>query len=154
MRRFQQVLDKDLKRTYTINILSVLNDWFQDEQAIKSYGEKSRDSLYFISTMNKEIEGFISLHLHNNMSAEIMSMGVIKEAHGQGIGSRLMELAQTQLKKQGFKFLQVKTLGPSVECSFYKSTRKFYETSGFVALEETTALWGEDNPCLIMIKNL
>ena len=32
-------------------------------------------------------------------------------------------------------------------------TRRFYEKMGFLALEETD-LWGEDTPCLIMVKPL
>jgi len=48
----------------------------------------------------------------------------------------------------------VKTLGTSVECDFYKSTRLFYESNGFIPLEESFDIWGKKNPCLIMIKSL
>jgi hypothetical protein len=47
----------------------------------------------------------------------------------------------------------VKALGPS-HPSINARTRSFYEALGFIALEETTAFWGEANPCLIMVKVL
>jgi len=33
-------------------------------------------------------------------------------------------------------------------------TRSFYAAMGFLPLEETTAFWGEDQPCLAMVKVL
>jgi hypothetical protein len=48
----------------------------------------------------------------------------------------------------------VKTLGPSHPDVHYARTRSFYEALGFIGLEETTAFWGEANPCLIMVKAL
>ena len=49
--------------------------------------------------------------------------------------------------------MQVKTLGPSKPDRRYAGTRRFYEALGFRPLEET-ALWGPENPCLIMVKRL
>ena len=50
--------------------------------------------------------------------------------------------------------LQVKTLGPSHPSEHYAATRQFYVARGFRPLEELTEIWGEDNPCLIMVKRL
>jgi hypothetical protein len=35
-----------------------------------------------------------------------------------------------------------------------QETRKFYEAIGFVPLEVFPTLWGSENPCLVMIKNI
>jgi coenzyme F420-0:L-glutamate ligase/coenzyme F420-1:gamma-L-glutamate ligase len=48
----------------------------------------------------------------------------------------------------------VKTLGPSRESRGFGATRAFYEAVGFVALEELHGLWGEDNPALILVKDV
>jgi hypothetical protein len=48
----------------------------------------------------------------------------------------------------------VKTLGNSHPDKNYKSTREFYSAVGFYPLEEIKEIWGEKNPCLIMIKNI
>ena len=54
----------------------------------------------------------------------------------------------------GVRVLEVKTFGPSGRSEEYERTRRFYETIGFLPLEETTALWGPENPCLILVKPL
>jgi hypothetical protein len=54
----------------------------------------------------------------------------------------------------GCAFLQVKTLGPSNGDAGYALTRQFYLAMGFAPVEELTALWGPESPCLIMIKAL
>ena len=58
------------------------------------------------------------------------------------------------LRARDVEYLQVKTLGPSDPSEHYAATRHFYSARGFRPLEELTAIWGEANPCLIMIKHL
>jgi coenzyme F420-0:L-glutamate ligase/coenzyme F420-1:gamma-L-glutamate ligase len=48
----------------------------------------------------------------------------------------------------------VKTLGPSRESRGYAATRAFYEAVGFVAIEELHGLWTQDNPTLILVKDV
>ena len=52
------------------------------------------------------------------------------------------------------KFLIVKTLGDSHPDNNYKRTRGFYNKVGFYPLEEIKEIWGEENPCLIMVKSI
>ena len=81
-------------------------------------------------------------------------MGVRPESQGQGAGTALVTAAENYLRQRDVEFLQVKTLGPSDSSTHYARTRHFYETRGFRPLEETTEIWGEENPCLIMVKAL
>ena len=81
-------------------------------------------------------------------------MGVRPERHGRGIGTALVEAAEAFLRERGIEYLQVKTLGPSQPSEAYARTRRFYRARGFRPLEELTAIWGEANPCLIMVKRL
>jgi hypothetical protein len=60
---------------------------------------------------------------------------------------------EADARRSGVRLLEVKTLGPSHPDLGYARTRHFYETIGFLPLEETD-LWGEQNPCLIMVKPL
>ncbi|MBC7456865.1 MAG: hypothetical protein H7235_01205, partial [Bdellovibrionaceae bacterium] len=48
----------------------------------------------------------------------------------------------------------VKTLSEARAHENYEKTRKFYLKSGFVPIEEFKTLWGEHNPCLMLIKDL
>ena len=50
--------------------------------------------------------------------------------------------------------LQVKTLSESHPDAGYAKTRAFYRAMGFHPLEEFKTLWGEANPCLLMVKKL
>ena len=64
-----------------------------------------------------------------------------------------MVAVEQQAIEQGVRLLEVKTLGPSHPDAGYARTRHFYESHGFLPLEETE-LWGEGTPCLIMVKPL
>lgn len=65
-----------------------------------------------------------------------------------------MAAAEDHLRAAGVGFLQVKTLSPTHPDPFYARTRQFYQSMGFQPLEEFPTLWGEANPCLLMIKHL
>ena len=80
-------------------------------------------------------------------------MVVERAHHGRGVGSAMLEAIERDAREGGVRLLEVKTLGPSHPDPAYACTRRFYEKMGFLALEETD-LWGEDTPCLIMVKSL
>ncbi len=86
-------------------------------------------------------------------AAEIYLMAVARSAHRSGVGRALVAALERDLVREGVKFLQVKTLGPTHPDPGYINTRQFYEAIGFAPLEENLDLW-PDNPCLIMIKAL
>ena len=100
----------------------------------------------------ERVIGFVSLKQHNDCAAEIYVMGVLPEAHRQGVGRALITQAQAWLKESGVEYLQVKTLGPSHPDEGYAKTRNFYAAMGFKPLEEFTQIWDEHNPCLIMVQ--
>jgi len=81
-------------------------------------------------------------------------MEVLPDWHRRGIGRALVEEACRFALDQGVRLLQVKTLGPSHPSEQYARTRTFYETLGFIPLEETTSVWGAGNPCLILVRIL
>jgi ribosomal protein S18 acetylase RimI-like enzyme len=136
------------------NILRSLPEWFGIEEAIVNYTNEISDMTTLVAIQNDIEVGFISLNEHNNNSAEIHVMGILPANHRQGIGHKLVKRAEDYLKEKGIKFFTVKTLSPSRECEEYRKTRLFYKSVGFVELEEFKTLWGEENPCLMMIKPL
>ena len=81
-------------------------------------------------------------------------MGVLPDRHRRGIGRALVEAAAADAAAQGTRLLHVEDAGPSHPSVGYARTRSFYEALGFIAMEETTAIWGEANPCLILVKTL
>lgn len=136
-------------------ILRSLPDWFGIEKAILDYIADSERMLTLVADTEAQAKvGFLTLNFHNEFSAEVHVMGILPDFHGRGLGTALLKEAEAILARKGTKFLTVKTLAPSGESEAYQKTRKFYEASGFLPLEEFKTLWGEDNPCLMMIKVL
>jgi ribosomal protein S18 acetylase RimI-like enzyme len=131
-------------------VLEALPDWFGLPDAVERY---VRD-VAALPVLAVEDTGFLALKVHNDTAAEIYVMGVLPEHHRRGIGTALVEDAENLLRVMGVECLQVKTLGPSEPSEHYAATRRFYESRGFRPLEELTAIWGEENPCLIMVKRL
>jgi len=131
-------------------ILAAVPDWFQIPEAVEDYVRAVAELPTFASGR----DGFLSLKLHTDAAAEIYVMGVKPESHRRGIGTALVEAGEAFLCARGIEYLQVKTLGPSEPSEHYAATRRFYAARGFRPLEELTAIWGEENPCLIMVKRL
>jgi GNAT superfamily N-acetyltransferase len=145
-----QLEDANAKSQLCEELLRELPQWFGIEKSVRDYIRDVATLPFFAAGR----DGFLALTLHNPAAAEIHVMGVRRERHGRGIGTALVRAAEKFLRDAGVEYLQVKTLGPSEPSEHYARTRRFYEARGFVPLEELTAIWGEENPCLIMVKRL
>lgn len=148
------ISDPKSKSNITNSILRKLPDWFGIEGAIIEYVDKVKDTIFYVALDNNKPVGFLSLKFNNEYTCEIYVMGIIKEYHNRGIGRDLVERAISYLTKNNYKFLMVKTLGQSHPDKNYKGTREFYRKLGFYPLEEIKEIWGEHNPCLLMVKGL
>jgi ribosomal protein S18 acetylase RimI-like enzyme len=131
-------------------VLAALPGWFGIEEAVERYVREVAE----LPTFAVERDGFLALKLHTDAAAEIYVMGVRPQSHRRGIGTALLEAAEAFLRERDVEYLQVKTLGPSHPSEHYAATRSFYAARGFRPLEELTAIWGEANPCLVMVKHL
>jgi coenzyme F420-0:L-glutamate ligase/coenzyme F420-1:gamma-L-glutamate ligase len=99
--------------------------------------------------------GFLCVKQHTPQAAEVYVMGVRREQHRRGIGRALVAEAERWCRIHGIRYLQVKTLGPSrPDPGGYDLTREFYDAMGFVRLEELHGLWDEENPTLILVKDV
>jgi GNAT superfamily N-acetyltransferase len=134
-------------------IMRALPEWFGIEESLLAYVHDTEAMESWLALVDGEAAGFLTLYAHSPRAAEIQVMAVLPNLHGRGIGSALVAHAEAALRTRGTVYLQVKTLGPSRPNEHYARTRAFYERRGFVPLEENR-LWGETNPCLIMVKHL
>ncbi len=134
-------------------VMRALPMWFGIEDAIRQYRLDLESLETYVVELNDRIIGFMTLNELNPYSAEIHVMGVLEEFHRQGVGRLLVYHAVEVLRRRAIEYLQVKTLGPSRQSEGYAGTRRFYAAMGFRPLEETN-LWGEGNPCLIMVRHL
>lgn len=134
-------------------ILRSLPEWFGIEESLLRYVADTAILETIVAEVMGTIVGFASIRPHNVFSAEIDAMAVAAGRHGEGIGRALVEDVESRLRARGVEFLQVKTLGPSRPNEPYERTRGFYNRLGFRPLEEND-LWGEVNPCLMLVKHL
>jgi ribosomal protein S18 acetylase RimI-like enzyme len=138
-------------------ILRALPQWFGIESAVKMYIHHAGENPTFLAVnteCNNQPVGFLTFIQHSPAAAEIYVMGVLPNYHRKGIGRSLIRTAETYLKAEGVKFLQVKTVSDEHPDEGYKRTRAFYKAMGFTLLEEFPDLWGPHNPCWQLIKKL
>lgn len=137
-----------------IPILQALPDWFSIEKAILDYAQEIEQLPTFLARSGGSVAGFLSLKQHNPFSAEIYVMAVRPEAQRKGMGRALVIAAENYVHELGVEYMQAKTLGPSRPDMGYPRTLAFYAALGFRPLEEFPQIWGERNPCLILVKRL
>ncbi len=142
----------EIKSKICNQILRALPKWFGIESSIVDYTNDVKKMLTWSVQDAKNSIGFISIHQHNQFTAEVHVIGILEDYHHQGLGQKLIETVEIYLSQQGFKFLTVKTLSEKRADENYEKTRKFYLKMGFFPIEEFKTLWGEHNPCLMMIK--
>lgn len=135
-------------------LLRSVPEWFGQTEANEDYVQaaKSKET-WTVRDESGEVVGVTLVDRHFPHVAEIHLMVVQRSAHGLGVGTSMMRAIEADARARGARLLEVKTLGASHPDMGYARTRQFYERCGFLPLEETD-LWGEETPCLIMVKAL
>ena len=135
-------------------ILRALPTWFGIEEATQQYIRDVDELPTFLAWIEGRVVGFMSVKLHNPYAAELYVLGICPDVHRHGIGRALFVAVEAYLRQQSVEYVQVKTLSASHPDEGYAKTRAFYQAMGFRPLEEIKTLWGEDNPCLLMVKGI
>lgn len=149
---YKVINDSAERREICDKILHKLPDWFGIESAVLDYCEGVKEG-YFAGVFDGcESAGFCSMLVRSENACEIYVIGILQNYHRKGIGRKLIQLCTEECRRDGKKILIVKTLSSKHSDPFYAKTREFYRAVGFIDLEELPTLWGEDNPCLNMIK--
>ncbi|MCR5835643.1 MAG: GNAT family N-acetyltransferase [Lachnospiraceae bacterium] len=150
----KQVEKPDEKTRVTLEIMNALPEWFSPPEDIVNKSVIHREYPFFVVYDGDKAIGFVALKIHNEYTADIYNLGILKEYHRRGIGHELMEACVHFCREMGYRFLTVKTLDESAVYEPYNGTRAFYRKEGFYPLEVFTCIWDEENPCLFMIKVL
>lgn len=134
-------------------ILRSLPEWFGIEEAIQNYVADASRQDSFVAVVDGFTVGVALVKRHFRESAEISLIAVDASQRGHGVGRRLLESVEFELRHDGCHFLQVHTVGPSFEDAAYAGTREFYSRVGFSPLQEFEGIdWS--GPTLVMIKSL
>ena len=150
----EKIEDKIRKKEVCLKILRDLPEWFGIESSLLKYSEEVMEKDFYTVLISGEPVAFVSVKINNEFTAEIYVIGMLKKFHRMGIGKILIEKIEKNLIEKGYKFLMVKTVSESLDNAAYAKTRLFYKKVGFLPLEEIVEIWGEKNPCLIMVKTL
>lgn len=133
-------------------ILASLPEWFGIPDSNAAYARAAEKDPVWLALDGDEAVGLMILRRHPDAAAENWLLAVRRDRRGDGIGRRLIAAAVDWAAREGASYLLVKTLGPSHPSEPYAETRAFYQAVGFSPLEEITEIWGEANPCLLMVR--
>jgi ribosomal protein S18 acetylase RimI-like enzyme len=133
-------------------ILAALPAWFGIAAATQQYIRDIEQRPTLVAWDDGQPVGFLRLTHHNPVAAEIHVMGILPTYHRRGIGRSLVTHAETRLRQQDVRLLQVKTVSADVPSEPYARTRAFYLAMGFLPLQVFPTLWGAANPCLQLVK--
>lgn len=145
-----QVENNKEKEMISRTILEALPDWFGLPEAREEYIVNSVNQQFFAAVKEEKTIGFLCLKQTGKDTVEVSVMGVLKEFHRHGIGRKLFMKAREKAIKDGFSFIQVKTVQMG-QYDNYDNTNKFYISLGFKEFEIFPTLWDEWNPCQVYV---
>ena len=125
-----QVENNKEKEMISRTILEALPDWFGIPEAREEYIVNSVNQQFFAAVKEEKTIGFLCLKQTGKDTVEVSVMGVLKEFHRHGIGRKLFMKAREKAIKDGFSFIQVKTVQMG-QYDNYDNTNKFYISLGF-----------------------
>ena len=125
-----QVENNKEKEMISRTILEALPDWFGLPEAREEYIVNSVNQQFFAAVKEEKTIGFLCLKQTGKDTVEVSVMGVLKEFHRHGIGRKLFMKAREKAIKDGFSFIQVKTVQMG-QYDNYDNTNKFYISLGF-----------------------
>lgn len=134
--------------------LEALPAWFGIPAVREGYVEAAARERTFVPYVDGKPVGFLSLRRHTPAAWEIAVMAVLPSHQRRGVGRSLIAVAAAYACARGARYLTVKTLAPAARDANYARTRAFYRAMGFDPVELFPTLWGPDNPCLLLVKDL
>lgn len=152
-RTIERINDIALKRTIARSILENLHDWFGIDESREQYIHECSGWMFFAIKEKGDYAGFLCLKETGRQTVEVAVMGVLREYHRNGLGRSLFHAAQKAAVKEGYSFMQVKTVKMGVY-EDYDVTNRFYQSLGFAEFEVIEDLWGKENPCQIYVMSL
>lgn len=153
LRMIRFIEDTNERASIARGILEALPEWFEVEEGREGLIKESAENPVFEAFDGDRAIGFITIKETGKDTVEIAAMGVRKECHGGGVGTRLFEAARDYAAQKGYSFMQVKTVREGMY-EDYDKTNRFYRSVGFSELEVIEDLWDADNPCQIYVMSL
>ena len=125
-------------------VLAALPAWFGRPEANARYAVAAAGHVTFAAPDGSAGVAALTLADVTPDAAEIDVLGVVPEAQGQGLGTRLVAAAASRAQGDGKRLLTVRTVSGQLADPLYARTRHFYRRQGFLAAAELPA--GADFP--------
>ena len=151
--KIERIENPKSKKAIARKVLEALRDWFGIDESRERYIAESTSQIFVAAKEGSEYTGFLCLKETGRETVELAVMGVLREYHRSGIGSRLFEAAKAIAQQEGYLFMQVKTVKMGVY-EDYDITNRFYQACGFKEFEVIPDLWDAANPCQIYVMYL
>ena len=122
-----------LEKKHYSGVLAVaenLPEWFDESARSKAVPTDILHQMGYVAVSARKVVGFVTLYVAEGRM-HIGWLAVEKGSQRQGIGSRLLEAAETKAREMGIDELATYTLGDSVAYQPYEVTRNFYRKCGF-----------------------
>ena len=147
------ITDTEEKKKISREILEALTEWFEVEESREAFIRESVDQPFWAAFSDDVPVGFLCLKETGPEPVELAVMGVLKDHHREGWGRRLFAAAKDHAAREGYSFIQVKTVRSGMY-EDYDKTNEFYKSLGFKELEVIETVWDEANPCQIYVMGL
>lgn len=140
--KIRKKVDEDFNSMF--EIAKGLPEWF-DEGGLKTMQTELKTHGGFAAYLEGTLVGFVTFNAAAEGIAKISWMGVRKELHRRGIGTRLLQSLDEYLIDLGFGILEVDTVAESVDYEPYEFTRNFYYKHKFKKHRVDKDFYGEPN---------
>ena len=150
---FRIIDDSTLKGEIASDILLDLPEWFGLPESTRKYIDEVK-SMLFIAIYDKEYIGFCALKHETDEHINMHIVGIKKEFHNSGIGTKLISFIEAYMTEYNYKYLSVLTLSSKRSNKEYDITRRFYLKNGFKEFMELPTLWDSNNPAVLLLKQV
>ena len=131
-----KLIDPSCAEKICREITADLPEYFGLPEANERYAKGMEERISFAATYQNQHIGLLTLEFPFPNNGNIYWMAIKREFQGSGVGSQLIEQAESYSRENGCSSLTVETLSTKNADENYLRTYHFYEQSGFKPLFE------------------
>jgi len=119
-----------------------LDKWFNVE-GLRTMAKDLETHAGFVAVRGDRVLGFVTWEPIDKEVANMSWIGVAETEQRSGIGRALLAALKADLRRRGFRTIEVSTVAESVDYEPYAATRRFYRAMGFVDYRVDPLYFGE-----------
>ena len=137
------------------DIVGGLPEYFTPDVPDKVRGDLTGHDSWVI-VEDDVVVGFVIVVRRRPAAAEVLWAATSAAHRNQGIGTALIEHVLDELRDDGTRLVEVKTLDPAAGYAPYNATYGFWTSRGFVHVDTIDPLpgWEPGNPCAVLVAAL